>query len=155
MNESDLGRFLDKVKIDPETGCWNWTAGKFSSGYGAFSIGSITRRAHKVSYEHYVGIIPEGLIVCHRCPDGENRICVNPDHLWLGTHQDNSDDKALNDMQPRGEKCYQSKLTESDVIEIRELYGTGIVSHADLAAHKGVSKSLITKVLNYQVWSHV
>ncbi len=155
MNESDLARFTSKYTKNPKTGCWIWTAGTFISGYGVFELNGRAKKAHRVSYEHYVADIPDGLIVCHRCPDGENRLCVNPDHLWLGTHQDNSDDKLANNMQPRGGLCSQSKLTEADVIEIRELYSTGLVSHADIALYKGVSRPLITKIIRREVWKHI
>lgn len=73
----------------PESGCWLWTRHLAEGGYGSFGEGGKHHRAHRIAYEVYVGPIPEGMFVCHKC---DTRSCCNPDHLFLGTQSDNIKD---------------------------------------------------------------
>lgn len=79
------------VSPDPITGCWTWIGGFGSEGYGRVSIGRYRTGAHRHSYILFVDAIPKGLMVLHSC---DVRSCVNPDHLFLGTHKDNASDMA-------------------------------------------------------------
>jgi len=91
-------RFWESVvcSTDPN-GCWEWNGGKQNKGYGVMCVaarGKTHALAHRISWELANGPIPDGLEVCHNCPGGDNPACVRPDHLWLGTHQENMADSA-------------------------------------------------------------
>lgn len=84
-----LERLLEKVIVDSVTDCWNFTGGKNNIGYGMIRDGKKMRTAHRVSYEEHIGKIPARMCVCHTC---DNTLCCNPNHLWIGTLKDNSQD---------------------------------------------------------------
>lgn len=87
LDSADLARFLNKVAFGDS--CWEWQGHMYRCGYGQIKVKRKSWAAHRLSYSHFVGPIPEGLYVCHRC---DNKKCVRPDHLFIGTHQDNMDD---------------------------------------------------------------
>lgn len=87
-------RFLQKVTKTES--CWIWIGALNSRGYGSFLFNGKITSAHRYSYEQYKGEIPEGLFVCHSC---DNPRCVNPDHLWIGTHSENMKDMISKDRQ--------------------------------------------------------
>lgn len=155
MSKSRLSikeRFLSHVNIPADfNDCWIWTKSLFSSGYGKFSIEHKNHYAHRVSFELFVGPIPDKLFVCHSC---DNKLCVNPLHLWLGTHQDNMDDKVKKNRQThtRGELDGVHKLTEQDVYKIREMIEQGINQH-EIAKMFGVDHATISAIKTGQSWS--
>ena len=115
-----------------------------------------TRRsvsAHRVSYELYHGEIPAGMEVCHTC---DNPCCVNPEHLFAGTRQDNIDDRERKGRNnpPKGEKYAKAKLTEADVLTIREKRLQG-VSFGKLAKEYGVCKKTIQDAVSGKHWSYL
>jgi hypothetical protein len=152
-----MQRFTDKINFggNPRlAGCWEWTAHKDRRGYGQFRLDDRIQKAHRVSYELFVGPIPDGLHVRHKC---DNRGCVNPNHLETGTHEDNMRDMAGRGRVARlnGESNGMSKLTENDVRVIREEYASGTVTQAELAEDYGVDPSVIGKIVNNKIWTHV
>ncbi len=106
--------------VNETTGCIEWQKGK-SEGYGLIHVGKAVTRTHRLSYELNVGPIPRGLFVCHGC---DNRPCINPRHLFLGTQKANIVDASNKGRMARGENHYLTKLTENDVLAIREMNGT-------------------------------
>lgn len=87
--KSLLERLLEKVVINKKTDCWEYQGGKNNIGYGMIRDEKKMRTAHRVSYEEHKGPIPPRMCVCHTC---DNPICCNPDHLWLGTLKQNTQD---------------------------------------------------------------
>ncbi len=143
---------------DPTTGCRNWT-GSLRNGYGRLIVGSRTdgtrhsTTAHRYSYEVHRGPIADGLEVCHRC---DNPRCINPEHLFLGTRQDNIDDREAKgrNVVARGEANGASKLTEADVAEARRLRGLGH-TYQSIATRFGVHKRTAMRVVKSEHWNHV
>lgn len=109
--------------------------------------------AHRIVYEVFIG--PAGdLIVCHKC---DVPSCINPDHLFLGTHDDNQKDKA-NKGRSRdqyGESNNQAKITEEDVIKIRKLYATGMYTQQEIADEFPISHVNVSRVVNRKRWAHI
>ena len=161
-NEQKIERLkmsFDKNVIKKE-GCWDWSGSVDKGGYAIMSCRKScgAEKGHRASYIIHKGPIPNGLHVCHTC---DNRICTNPEHLWLGTHQQNNTDKILkgraNWVPPpikRGSKNGASKLNEDQVKEIRKLLKTGM-SHVEIGAKFGVSKGPIGKINRGTHWKHV
>lgn len=82
-------RLLNRIKIDSATDCWIWQGGRNNVGYGMMRGEEKMQTAHRISYEEHKGDIPKGMCVLHNC---DNPLCVNPDHLRLGTHKENTQD---------------------------------------------------------------
>lgn len=118
-------RFMSHVKKsnDPNA-CWEWIGAKYASGYGEFNINHKMYYAHRISYALYVGDIPNDKCVCHSC---DNPGCINPDHLWLGTYQDNTNDMISKNRQVhvKGENHGRHKLSEQEIYQIREMIEQG------------------------------
>lgn len=124
-------QFYDKSVINKNSGCWDWIASFGGTGYGQFGDGNKPIGAHRVSYLIHIGLIPEGMFVCHKC---DNRKCVNPSHLFLGTRQDNMDDMKLKNRQSRGEKHPSTKLSDNDV----DIIKTSSLTNKELGFKFGV-----------------
>jgi hypothetical protein len=146
------------AKVNKTDSCWLWT-GTAPNGYGQIQVGEKMVPAHRVSYEMANGPIPVGKLVCHNCPDGDNPLCVNPAHLWLGTYAENSADMVRKGRtRPpcvTGEAHGSAVLTEAQVVEIRARYRLGNISHRALATIYGVSHRSIGSAINGQTWKHI
>lgn len=145
-----------------ENGCWEYTGYRHPQGYGVAFVGPYRFRTHRLSWFYANGPIPERIEVCHRC---DNPSCVNPDHLFLGTHADNMADmrrKGRNKGRGNrgvnarcGERVPTAKLTEAIVREIRAEYReVGTPAHI-LADRYGVHFTSIYDVINRVSWRHV
>jgi hypothetical protein len=158
MSISDLLRegtifynnFWEKV-IQTETDhCWEWIGATQSQGYGSFSINGKTYLAHRISYTICHGDIPEGLCVLHHC---DNRLCVNPGHLFLGTNFDNIQDMVRKNRQSHNTTNRITKLNIDQVELMRRLYKGGGESYATLAKKFLVSKYSIGAVIRSDSWN--
>lgn len=148
-------RFLSKVGI-AESGCWEWRAARFRSGYARYHAEDQVL-AHRVAWILWKGAIPDGLCVCHHC---DNRNCVNPEHLFLGTHLDNMRDMTRkgrgNRREPKlGERNPASIFTEADIRRMRGLYESGALSQHAIARRYGVAQGVISNIVNRKRWAHV
>lgn len=135
-------RFL--AKVDRGGGCWTWRGAHWRSGYGRFSVDGQSVPAHRVAWELANGSIPAGMLVLHRC---DNRGCVRPEHLFLGTHADNSQDMAVKGRSLRGDRNPQVRLLDAEVDAVRQVYEAGKVTMARLAERYGVHEKTIWRVL--------
>jgi len=153
LSNKSLKNFEDKIYPEPNTGCWLW-AGCESKGYGQFGINGIMKYAHRISYQVYKGIIPKRLHVLHKC---DNPACVNPDHLFLGTHQDNMKDRDAKGRQARlrGEDSPLHILNQRQVIMIKKMIIDDIMLVKDMAKKFKVSESTISAIKRGQNWGHI
>ena len=98
-----LERFEEHTIPEPMGGCWLWSGACSSSGYGGFWVNKRMIAAHRWAYEHFVGPIPAGMCVCHKC---DIKSCCNPDHLFLGTYADNAHDCVKKGRHPQKSKTH-------------------------------------------------
>lgn len=150
-----LFRFWAKVNKHGPNGCWTWIAGRFSTGYGQFWAAGKNHSTHRFVWEITNGPIPEGqgshgTCVLHRC---DNRICVNPSHLFLGSIQDNVADRGQKRRHRvlRGEACPWSRLNDAEILKIR----SDPRIQREVALELGVSRPLISRIRNQKIWAHV
>lgn len=147
-------RLLAGIEIVTESGCWVWVRATDSWGYGHMHVGKKKISTHRLSYMEFVDEIPKGLCVCHRC---DIPACVNPNHLFLGTHQDNATDKVKKGRsfgrkgKRTGEGNPAAKLTEKDVLKIR----ASSESKKALSEKYGVIIGTIASIKAGRSWKHI
>ncbi len=154
-------------KVNKTNDCWLWTASN-NYQYGTLNIKNKICKAHRLSWELHYGKIPDELHVLHHC---DIPLCVNPDHLFLGSHQDNMKDMIEKGRETfkkgfdikkvcpnlvinnKGERNGRSKLTEKDVLEIRKL--SSLMTHVKLAKIFKMSPVTISEIVNNKSWTHI
>lgn len=134
-------------KVNKTETCWIFT-GALAHGHGRIVVNGRCEQAHRVSYELHHGKIPSGLMVRHLC---HNKRCVNPEHLILGTHQDNMDDSVRDKKFAYGQRNGQSVLTEKSAKEI--FYKDGTCKQ--IAMQYGVSPSTVSNIKNRKTWKYM
>lgn len=145
-----IDRFMEKVSIEPNSGCWLWTASAFPDGYGQIGVAGKNWQAHRLSWVLHRGQIPDGWCVCHRC---DNPPCVNPEHLFLGTMADNTADRQSKGRQARnrGEQAGGVRLTWSIANEVRRLAAGGM-SQADIHRALSLSRQQVSRIVRKERW---
>ena len=133
-------RLLAKRNVT-DSGCWEFTGYIMPNGYGQTSVGKLVLLVHRASYTVFIGDIPEGMFICHKC---DNRKCFNPDHLFAGTHSDNMTDMIKKGRQKSlsGVESPNAKLTTEQIQEIRDRY-IPYVTTTELANEFGITKQYV------------
>ncbi|AZS13030.1 hypothetical protein Ro45lw_42 [Escherichia phage Ro45lw] len=148
MKNGTASERLARLSTVEVTGCVRFTGGLNSSGYGNLWVDGKTVGAHRVAYELANGPIPKGSVLRHTC---DNRYCVNPEHLVLGTHRENMEDMTKRGRQARGSKISTCVLSEEDVRSIRSSDKSGV----ELAQIFGISPVTISRIKRRLTWQHV
>ena len=145
LKESDIKRFWSFVSKSNK--CWEWSGGICSTGRGIFWLNNSTPKAHRVSWVLHYGVIPGKLCVLHKCDNGK---CVRPDHLFLGTLKDNTQD-----MIKKGRHVGNTKIDTSLANKIRKEYVFRKVTQRFLAKKYGVTQVTIHHIINFHRKVHV
>ena len=162
--DSLLPKFAERYTANEE-GCWIWTGMSVWYGYGVLEFSHGNRvRAHRLSYILKHGPIPDGLCVCHKC---DTPACVNPEHLFLGTHSDNMRDMTqkgrngahrMPERVMRGTGHPRSVLSDEDIKAIRSAYKRPAYNKSnskELAAQYGINLATVNKIVANKCWRHI
>lgn len=137
-------RLRSRLKENLTTGCLDFQGAKVADGYGQIKIDGVNHRAHRLAYSLFVGEIPEGLLVCHKC---DNPCCCNPEHLFLGTDAANMQDKVTKGRCSKGLALPQTKVTEDMKSQMMKLKSQGL-STREIGTRLGVSNATVSRHLN-------
>jgi len=149
---SILDEIRAQVKVDGVTGCWMWQGNISPAGYGQMHFRGVCTGVHRVVYEMKSGTPPpRGMVVCHSC---DVKACCNPDHLWLGSYSDNSNDASEKGRLVVGEKHHNAKLSASQVQDARDRHASGESIRA-ISRGLGVSKKTVALTVSGETWAHV
>jgi len=154
-SQSIINRFFSRI-ICPEdfkNDCWEWIGTIEKDGYGVFSVNHKQIRTHRFSWEYYYGLIPNDKLVCHKC---DHTWCVNPYHLFLGSHQDNENDKVNKNRQVFGSKNGRSILTEDDVKNIlNDSLKRKYTSIIEISQKYNITKQMVRYIILGENWKHI
>ena len=146
-------RFIEKFKSKTKKvgDCLIWTGGN-PKRYGYVWYEGKTQYVHRVAYKLFIGKIPRGNDVCHHC---DVMACINPDHLFTGSRQDNMDDAARKGRIISGEKHKGSKLTNLEVSQLRRVYRKGGITEKELSRLYGITRSYTCAIINKRARRHL
>lgn len=149
FSEKQIRNFEKKFETDGDN-CWEWKASLRNGRYGSFEYNNETFNSHRISYELYVGDIPENLYVCHKC---DNPKCVNPSHLFLETQKGNMNDMVSKNRQAKlkGIDHVAAKLSEKEILEIRN----SNLLIRKLAKIYNCCQRHISRIKNKKCWTHI
>ena len=154
MDAKTISRFMGKVAVNEDSGCWEWTACRDKDGYGWFGASKKTHKSHRFAFEIFNGPIKCGHSVCHKC---DNPSCINPYHLFQGTNTDNMKDMSAKGRgkKQNGESNTASKLTKDDVRLIRKFLYKNPRGGAFLARWFDVTVANISLIKTRKNWRHI
>lgn len=146
------GDIEDKYIPEPNTGCWLWIGAEDDKGYGRVGIPGTRRQtlAHRVLYEKHVGPIPRGMFLCHKC---DMPLCVNPQHMFIGTVRENAQDMSKKGRAPHSKNTTR-KMTPDLVRELRAQHAEGANNH-ELARRFPVSRTTVRLIVRGEIWKDV
>lgn len=146
--------FLLRFVVGSPDECWPWIGSRFIQGYGRICVGDKRIGAHRFAWEYHFGPIQKGMYVCHRC---DNPPCVNPSHLFLGTHDENMRDRDRKgrNVNLRGEQHARSIYTDEIIRSMRREYDSGRMSQRALARKYNTYQGAICHIVNRRIWKHV
>lgn len=161
ISRARMAVFYSRVpKLGPEE-CWEWTGWRSTPNYGMFSVGQTEFLTHRLMFFIKNGMLPPHLKVCHRC---DNPPCCNPDHLFLGTQNDNVQDMIKKgrmgacglppELIKRGSACTTARFNEEQVMEMRRLYADGM-TQKELAIRYDVGSAWMCRLVHRKIWAHV
>ena len=145
---SPQDRFERFIRSKPTSGCWIWVGSTGWGKYGKHRHLGIIKPSHRTSWEIYKGAIPIGMLVLHKC---DVKLCVNPDHLFLGTPKDNMLDKCRKGRQTKGEDVFTNKLTENDVRAIRRDQRP----YKQIAQTHKICYQSVCNIKSHRSWKHI
>lgn len=141
-------RLLAKISVNEETNCWEWMGTRNGNGYGILQVSGKTLRVSRVAFEVFHNKCLGSLYACHKC---DNPPCINPDHLFAGTHQQNLADSSHKFRMHFGEEHGMAKLKNEDVLEIR----ASPLSGRKMAEKFNVSEGCVSVIRSRKAWPHI
>lgn len=158
MTEKQKDSFWNKVDIRGDDECWPWTGGhnsdpRESNRRGQVYLDDGRHVASRIAWSlHHKEDIPDDLCACHVCDVG---LCMNPNHIWLGTHQENTMDSVAKRRHYHGSSHDRAKLTDLGVILARHAYVNGLMGTVELAKKLGVSHPTMSRAVTGKNWKHL